>query len=152
VNGAKSGAPIDKQGIAARIPHAGTMCVLDGVIAWDSKMIVCEAVSHTDPGNPLRAGGGLPGIAGIEYAAQAMAMHGSLTGGGGRPTAGYLASVRDVVCSVERLDLLQGALIITAELLIAEGKRVIYRFHLTCSGQPVLHGRAAVVIDAGLSE
>ena len=114
-------------------------------------MIACAAISHTDPENPLRAGGCLPAIAGIEYAAQAMAMHGSLTGEGGRPTAGYLASVREVVCSVERLDLLQGAIIVTAELLIAEGARVIYRFDLTCGGQPVLRGRAAVVIDAGPS-
>jgi predicted hotdog family 3-hydroxylacyl-ACP dehydratase len=140
---------IDKRGIAARIPHAGTMCLLDTVISWDKTMIACAAISHTDPDNPLRAGGCLPAIAGIEYAAQAMAMHGSLTGEGARPAAGYLASVRDVVCSVERLDLLQGAILVTAELLIAAGARVIYRFDLTCSGQSVLRGRAAVVIDAG---
>ena len=81
-----------------------------------------------------------------------MAAHGGLTGNVRRPSAGYLASLRDVVCCVERLDLLEGQLQIAAELLIADGPRVIYRFELTCDAKPVLSGRAAVVIDAGSPE
>jgi hypothetical protein len=57
-----------------------------------------------------------------------------------------------VVCCVERLDLLEGQLQVIAELLIADGPRVIYRFELTCDAKPVLSGRAAVVIDAGSLE
>ena len=52
----------------------------------------------------------------------------ALVGGGRRPAAGYLASLRDVTCSVDRLDLLEGDLLVTAELLIADAGRVIYRF------------------------
>jgi predicted hotdog family 3-hydroxylacyl-ACP dehydratase len=144
-------APVDKAAIAALIPHAGLMCLLDSVLAWDSKTIACLASSHRMLGNPLSVDGHLDAICGIEYAAQAMAVHGGLIGDGRRPVAGYLASVRDVVCSIERLDLLKGDLRVTAELLIADTARGIYRFELTCGGTAVLSGRAAVVIDTGRS-
>jgi predicted hotdog family 3-hydroxylacyl-ACP dehydratase len=140
---------MDKAAIAVLIPHAGAMCLLDAVLAWDSAGITCLTDSHRAVGNPLAVDGCLDAVCGIEYASQAMALHGSLVAGGRRPAAGYLASVREMVCSVERLDLLQGDLRVRAELLIAQAARVIYRFELTCDAGPVLSGRAAVVIDAG---
>ena len=39
--------------IACRIPHQGSMCLLDRVTAWDSSQISCEASSHRDDSNPL---------------------------------------------------------------------------------------------------
>ncbi len=140
---------IDKARISALIPHAGPMCLLDGVRDWGQTTITCVASSHRARDNPLAADGRLDVVCGIEYASQAMALHATLTGNRPRPAAGYLASVRDVVCSVERLDLLDGDLLVSAELLIAEAGRVIYRFHLTAGAQPVMSGRAAVVINAG---
>jgi predicted hotdog family 3-hydroxylacyl-ACP dehydratase len=159
--------PIDRAAIAALIPHAGAMCLLDGVLAWNRTSIACRASSHRATDNPLAADGRLDVVCGVEYAAQAMAVHGGLVGAGcqpgagyypgarcqpgagRRPAAGYLASLRDVVCSVDRLDRLEGDLLVTAELLIADAGRVIYRFNVTCDDRPVLSGRAAVVIDAG---
>jgi predicted hotdog family 3-hydroxylacyl-ACP dehydratase len=142
---------LDCAGIAALIPHEGTMCLLDGVLAWDRTCITCLASSHRATDNPLAAQGRLDAVCGLEYAAQAMAVHGGLVGMGNRrrPAAGYLASLRDVICCVDRLDELKGDLLITAELLIADAGRVIYRFSLTSDGVPVMSGRAAVVIDAG---
>jgi predicted hotdog family 3-hydroxylacyl-ACP dehydratase len=138
---------LDKTDIAALIPHAGAMCLLDSVLAWDATTIACLASSHRAVGNPLAVDGRLDAVCGVEYASQAMAVHGGLICDGGRPAAGYLASLRDVTCSVERLDVLEGDLLVTAELLIADAARVIYRFSLTCDAKPVLSGRAAVVID-----
>ena len=60
--------PLDHAWIAAHIPHAGTMCVLDSVDAWDTERIRCTATSHRDPDNPLRAHGRLASVCGIEYA------------------------------------------------------------------------------------
>jgi predicted hotdog family 3-hydroxylacyl-ACP dehydratase len=140
---------IDRAAIAALIPHAGAMCLLDGVLAWDRRSISCLASSHRATGNPLAAEGRVDAICGVEYAAQAMAVHGGLVASGRRPAAGYLANLRDVICSVDRLDLLEGDLLVTAELLIADAGRVIYRFTLTSDARPVMSGRAAVVIDAG---
>jgi predicted hotdog family 3-hydroxylacyl-ACP dehydratase len=135
--------------IAGLIPHAGAMCLLDGVVHWDEDRIRCVSRSHLDAGNPLRAGGRLPAVCGIEYAAQAMATHGGLAGSTcGRPRAGYLASLRDVVCRRDRLDDLDGDLVVEAERVLADEGRVIYQFKLWVGEMEVLSGRAAVVLEA----
>lgn len=142
---------LDRAAIAKLIPHAGAMCLLDGVLAWDRTSITCVASSHHATDNPLAAEGRLDAVCGVEYAAQAMAVHGGLVGDGRRPAAGYLASLRDVSWSVDRLDLLEGDLLVTAELMIADAGRVIYGFTLISETGPIMSGRAAVVIDAGRS-
>jgi len=141
---------LDRAAIARMIPHEGAMCLLDGVLAWDRASITCVASSHRAADNPMASGGRLDAVCGVEYAAQAMAVHGGLVGQRRRPAAGYLASLRDVVCCCDRLDLLEDDLLVTAELLIADAGRVIYRFNLASDAGPVMSGRAAVVIDAGL--
>jgi len=140
---------LSRNEIARLIPHAGAMCLLDEVVAWDDMRIRCTSRSHLDAGNPLRAGGQLPAVCGIEYAAQAMAVHGGLHGKKeGRPRAGYLASLRDVSCRRDRLDDLDGELVIEAERVMGDGDRVIYEFRLSAGGEEILSGRAAVVLDA----
>ena len=63
--------------IEAHLPHRGAMCLLDGVLEYDGRRIVCRASSHSDPANPLRVGDRLPAACGVEYGAQAMAAHGA---------------------------------------------------------------------------
>ena len=138
---------ISRTEIATMIPHAGTMCLLDGVLYWDQASIRCVSGRHRAEDNPLRRAGRLNAICGLEFAAQAMAVHGRLSGGvSRRPQAGYLASVRDVKSRQGRLDLLEPDLVIAAELLMGDEQRVIYQFALDCSGTEVLSGRAAVVL------
>lgn len=97
----------------------------------------------------MRAHGQLPALCGIEYAAQAMAVHGGLAGiVGGKPKAGYLASLRDVACPKKSLDDLEGDLIVDAEKLMGDESRVIYRFTLRVGEVEVLSGRATVVLEA----
>jgi predicted hotdog family 3-hydroxylacyl-ACP dehydratase len=140
---------LDRAAIAARIPHQGSMCLLDAVLACSDTVIDCRAVSHRDPANPLRADGRLGAAAGIEYAAQAMAVHGALLAASGeRPRQGYLASVRGVDLWVERLDDLSGPLEIHAERLSGDAQNILYQFALRHAGELLLTGRAAVVLDA----
>lgn len=140
----------DKDAIAGLIPHAGSMCLLDGVQQCDAQHIRCISHSHCDPDNPMRTGEGLPVLCGIEYAAQAMAVHGGMTGAvGTRPRAGYLAAVRDVQCHVPRLDQLESELVIEAEKLMGDEARVIYRFILRAGETQVMQGTATAVLDAG---
>jgi predicted hotdog family 3-hydroxylacyl-ACP dehydratase len=139
---------IGKCEIRARIPHAGDMCLLDGVLSWDEQRIVCTTGSHRAADNPLCRDGRLHTISGIEYAAQAMALHGGLTAGHqARPRVGYLASLREVVCRVDYLDAIEGDLVIEAERLLNEGSRVIYRFTLRGKDGELISGRAAVVLE-----
>jgi predicted hotdog family 3-hydroxylacyl-ACP dehydratase len=141
--------PLDRAWIAERIPHTGKMCLLDHVVAWSDEAIRCVATSHRDPNNPLQANGRLSALCGIEYAAQAMAVHGSLIGTTKRrPRVGLLASVRNVEAYVERLDTLDGPLSVEAERMSGDADNVLYRFALHCGDRPVLSGRAAVILDA----
>ena len=140
---------LDRAWIAERIPHSGAMCLLDEVVAWSDDGIRCVATSHRDPDNPLRTNGRLAAICGVEYAAQAMAVHGAALGTAKqRPRAGFLASVRNVETQVERLDMLDGPLSVEAERIGGDANNVLYRFALYCGARPVLTGRAAVILDA----
>lgn len=140
---------LDHRGIAALIPHQGAMCLLETVVTCSEAAIDCLAVSHRDPANPLRAEGRLGAANGIEYAAQAMAVHGALLAGQHEaPRQGYLASVRSVRLLVERLDDLPQTLDIHAERLSSDGNNILYQFALSHAGQLLLDGRAAVVLDA----
>jgi len=142
--------PLGKAEIAELIPHAGRMCLLDEVAAWDPEKIRCIARGHRDAANPLRAGAELPALCGIEYAAQAMAVHGRLCAAVPRtPRAGYLASVSDVVCRARRLDDLEGELVIEAERLAGDDAQVLYRFSLSSGENQLLQGKAMVVLDSG---
>jgi predicted hotdog family 3-hydroxylacyl-ACP dehydratase len=145
---------IDKNGIAARIPHGGPMCLLERVVSWDIEKVVCEAINHRDTNHPLAQNGKLDATAAIEYAAQAMAVHGTLiaeSAAKNGPKVGYLASVRDVTCAVPYLHTLTGALRIEAIRLMGEETRVMYEFQVSNEGRVCVTGRAAVVMDAGLS-
>ncbi len=142
---------LDHAAIAARIPHQGTMCLLDAVLDWSATTISCRALSHTDPANPLRAAGRLGAANGIEYAAQAMAVHGALLApADAPPRQGYLTSVRSVTLQVARLDDLPGELNVTAERLSGDSNHILYQFAISHAGRCLLEGRAAVVLDADL--
>ena len=125
------------------------MCLLDGVLEWDAQRVVCSASSHRDPGNPLRVGGELPTACGIEYGAQAMAVHGALLAADGAPLGpGILASVRGVELLADRLDDVPGLLRVSAERLSGEQDHILYAFSIAAGDNELLRGRAAVVLDA----
>jgi predicted hotdog family 3-hydroxylacyl-ACP dehydratase len=141
---------IDKTWIAAHIPHQGDMCLLERVESWTETAIVCQATSHLAGSNPLRHEGSLGIANGIEYAAQAMAVHGALLAGENtRPAAGFLTSVRNVRWHRLHLDDLDDELTIRAERLSGNESNILYEFSLHCGDAPLLSGRASVMLDAG---
>ena len=103
---------------------------------------------------------------GIEYAAQAMAVHGALVAASA-PLAssmthevresidtravGYLASVRNVTLHVVRLDDLDGELVASAERVTGNARSVLYEFELWSAERPLLSGRASIVIETAAS-
>lgn len=132
--------------IAKLIPHQGAMCLLDEVLEWSEEAIVCRAASHRDPAHPLRSHGRLPAVVGVEYAAQAAAVHGGLLTKSDAPAIGYLAGLRDVACSVERLDTEADDLRIQATRVAAEGGRLLYDFRIAAGGRELLRGRLTVAL------
>ena len=165
---------LDRDGIAALIPHGGAMCLLARLEAWDRQRIVCVATNHRDADHPLRTRSGLLAPCAIEYAAQAMALHGALIGqAAGTPaTPGYLASARGVRLHVLRLDdlALEGLVAADAadvadrcagrardELRIeatrqaGNARQILYAFTVNHAGRPIADGRAAVVLNTLLA-
>jgi predicted hotdog family 3-hydroxylacyl-ACP dehydratase len=138
---------LSREAIARLVPHQGAMCLLEEVLEWDENTIACRACGHRDPANPLRSGAGLSAIVGVEYAAQAVAVHGGLTSNSQKPRVGYLAALRDVVCLTERLDLEPGDLTVRATKVAAEAGRLLYDFRIEGGGRELLKGRLSVVIS-----
>jgi predicted hotdog family 3-hydroxylacyl-ACP dehydratase len=136
---------VNRAGIARLVPHAGAMCLLEEVLEWDENTIVCRATSHRDPANPLRSAGGLAAIIGVEYAAQAVAVHGGLISSSSKPETGYLAALRDIACSVARLDTERDDLVVSATRVAAESGRLLYDFRLEAGARELLRGRLSVV-------
>lgn len=139
---------LDKHWIAARIPHQGSMCLLERVESWDEQRVRAIAASHRAADNPLRAHGRLAAACGIEYAAQAMAVHGALTAQQDRPRAGFLASVRGATLHVGRLDDIEDDLVVEIERFSGDGNNVLYDFTVSAAGKTLVEGRAAVIINA----
>ena len=139
--------PLDRRWIEAHIPHQGPMCLLEEVLTWDGTRIRCRATSHLLPDNPLRSGGRLGAVCGVEYAGQAMAVHGAIVASMSdtRVPAGYLASVRNLVLQVTRLDDLAEDLIASAERLAGDETTALYQFAVSSAGRELLSGRASVV-------
>lgn len=146
--------PASPAELGALIPHQGRMCLLHAVLACTPQRIRCTARSHAAADHPLRLGAlGLPAPVGIEYAAQACALHGALNarpGVAGRP--GFLASARGVRLHVARLDDVAGELHVEVEHLAGDERQALYRFALhDDTGRPLVDGRATVVLDTPMA-
>lgn len=145
---------LDHAGIAARIPHAGSMCLLDALLDATADAVRCRIAGHADAAHPLRSAGGLSSVHAIEYAAQAMALHGALAQPAGAPAQrpGFLASARGVRLHVARLDDRPGPLVIGATRQAALPDQALYRFELhDAAGTLLADGRAAVVLNRPLA-
>ncbi len=140
-----------RQALAALVPHAGSMCLLDEIVSWNQTRVCCRSASHRRADHPLRRDGFLPAIHLLEYAAQATAVHGGLVAGAGDSPAPakYLAAARDFDLHVASLDDIQADLHIDAERLLALGDSVLYRFHVSADGRELATGRLTIVPPAG---
>lgn len=144
---------LDRTAIARLIPHAGAMCLLEGVRAWSGDAIEAWSRTHLAPDQPLRRGGMLPLLAGGEYAFQAAALHGALRAGGRPQPPGRLASLRlvprgDARFGDARLDDPRlGTLTVAATLDAAGVSGLIYRFRIDPEeGPPLLEGRFTIAL------
>lgn len=138
----------DQINIAALIPHSGTMILLNKVLKWGDNHISCLADSHRERNNPLRNENILSSVCGVEYAAQAMAVHGALSRSDSMPGKyhGYLVSIKNLQLSVARLDDIATDLTISAEMLMQDKEFLIYQFRILSENRDLLSGRATIII------
>ena len=141
---------IDKATIRGLIPHAGAMCLLDAVAAWDERSIACLTESHRDPANPLRAHGRRAALHAIEYGAQAAAIHGALCARAAGQTAvpGYLAALRDARWFVPDLGAVAAPLEVVASPVLGEVGHWIYAIRISAAGRVLAEARIIIALRA----
>lgn len=142
---------LDRQAIASRIPHAGGMCLLDEVIAWDVDQLEATSLGHTRPGHPLARGGELHAVHLVEYIAQAAAVHGALAAeAGGRPPpgGGLLAGLRQTTVHVDRVPHDCGPLDIWARRLLNQPGACLYEGEVRADGRLLLSTRLTIHFPA----
>jgi predicted hotdog family 3-hydroxylacyl-ACP dehydratase len=139
---------IDRAWITRHIPHQGSMCLIDEVLDWNASRIRCLSSAHRSPTNPLRAHDQLGAVCGIEFAAQAIAIHGALLASesSAQCRPGYLASVRDVTLHATRLDDAAEDLLATAVRVSGDDSTLLYDFSLSAGARILLSGRTTIVI------
>jgi predicted hotdog family 3-hydroxylacyl-ACP dehydratase len=140
--------PINKSEIRTLIPHTGLMCLLDSVIEWDDRSIVCTSDTHRDSANPLRRDGRLSAVHAFEYGAQAAAVHGGLRArsAGERAPLGYLAALRDAHLHVVRLDAIQSPLEIYACRLFGDSVNTVYECRIAAGDVLLADGRITIML------
>jgi predicted hotdog family 3-hydroxylacyl-ACP dehydratase len=136
--------------IAALIPHHGTMCLLERVLAWDADRILLATATHGFESNPLRVHGRLRALHLCEYGAQAMAVHGGLRAraAGSRAQPGMLVSLRAVHLHCEFIEGLPGELEVEARRLLETAGSWQYAFAARHGSTLLAEGRAAVMMRA----
>jgi predicted hotdog family 3-hydroxylacyl-ACP dehydratase len=141
-----STARLGRDWLAANLPHAGAMNLLDAIVDWDETRLTAIATSHTSGANPLRRGGELPIACVIEYAAQAAAAHGALIES--RPSGpGMLVAARAVEFGAPRLDDAAPELRIVVEALGGGDSGVVYRFEVGAGASVLATGRITVAFQ-----
>lgn len=140
---------IDKAEIRSLIPHAGAMCLLDAVTAWDEQSITCLSDTHRDPANPLRRQGRLSVLHAIEYGAQAAAIHGALCARAAGQTAspGYLAALREARWFVAELDEIAAPLEVVARPLLGDVGYWIYAIQIGAAGRLLAEARITIALQ-----
>jgi predicted hotdog family 3-hydroxylacyl-ACP dehydratase len=125
------------------VPHAGAMCLLERIVSADDDSVVCATTTHRSATNPLRHDGRLAALHLAEYGAQAMAVHGGLKGDVAR--AGLLVAVRDLTLHVERIDDVDGEILIEAKRLLSNAGGLVYSFVARAADWELAAGRVSVM-------
>ncbi|EPC03289.1 hypothetical protein L861_17250 [Litchfieldella anticariensis FP35 = DSM 16096] len=141
----------DKAAIYARLPHAGPMQLLDAVLSWNDDSIRCLTASHVDDANPLHQGHSFSRMHLLEYAAQAIAVHGSLLDPDGPGKLVYIAAFRDVDLAPAPLPQITETLLdVRATQLAAMPDGSLYAFSVISSSTVIAQGKATVAIAGEL--
>lgn len=141
---------LNHQEIEQRLPHAGKMSLLDKVTHADLLTLSASAVSHLNSDNPLRFNNKLSSINGIEYAAQAMAVHGFLLSELKQTEAstqtGYIATVRNIDIFTPFFPETESVIKIEVEQLMSDMNGFTYQFHIGDEKKVLISGKITVFL------
>jgi len=141
---------IDIHRLYERLPHSGSMCLVDEVVKWDRDSVRCRVSSHRQADNPLRVGDELPAICALEYAAQAFALHGLLVADEFNDKApdssrAFLALVNTLDLHVKRLDDCDGDLVIAGRVVFRQSGSAVYQFEIHAATRLLVNGQVGLM-------
>jgi predicted hotdog family 3-hydroxylacyl-ACP dehydratase len=136
---------IGREALARLVPHAHLMCLLERVVSHGEHSIQCVAESHRRADNPLRRDGRLAALHLVEYAAQAMAVHGALTAGG-KVRPGMLAALREIRLHAAFIECVESELVIEAIRRYVQPAGSLYEFRVQGDGRVLAEGRIAIAL------
>ena len=142
---------LGRDGIAALIPHQGSMCLLERVVEWDDQHVVLETASHRSPQTPCAL------TAGCERsicASTARRPWPCMAGcarqvSGVQPKPGMLVSLRSVQFGRDYIEDLPGDLRVEAVCLQADAASLQYRFRVTHAEEMLAEGRGCRGVVGG---
>lgn len=142
---------LDKDQIRDLIPQAGSMCLLDGVVAWDHTQIRCISRTHLDMENPLRFQDRLSPLALVEYGAQAAAVHGGLLAKHRKQPSNcsLLAAIHETRFRTDGSVDLCSELHIVATLLLQSETGAVYSVNVSNDGAEVLVEARISIVHTG---
>lgn len=120
------------------------MNLLHCVLNWDDQHIQCQALTPLGADHPLRDEGQLVSLIGIEYAAQAMAVHGALRHPHHSLPPGMLTAVHHVQWYAAHLDTHHQPLEIEATQVAEVVQACRYQFRVRSGGNLLLSGEASL--------
>lgn len=137
--------------IAELLPHAAPMILIESLLEAGENYLACRTKSHLSPDNPLRIDGILNIFSGIEYAAQAMALHARLSSAPGQeaeqPPRGFVATVSKVQAFAHRLDEYEQPLTIRVDQIACSRDSSLYTFTLSAGAAQLLEGQLMAVLE-----
>jgi predicted hotdog family 3-hydroxylacyl-ACP dehydratase len=135
---------LSRSDIARCLPHGAGMQLIDQVIRYDDKEILCLTQSHRRRDHPLSVEEQLPLTAMIEYAAQAAGLHFALSRSSdvAAPVAGYIGALKGVHFYPEVG--VGDELAIVATPLVREQKMAIYHFVISTDDRRLAEGRISL--------
>ena len=140
---------LNKTAIAELIPHADEIVLLDSCILSSAEGLTCISNSHTDKNNPLRNANGLSATSGVEYAAQAIAVHAALQNNK-NTGQGLLVACKNIICRLRYLDTIATEIQIQVEHIGGSVELGVlqYKFHINASGkvQKLISGELSIAI------
>ena len=141
---------LNSQEIEQHLPHAGKMSLLDKVTHADLLTLSASAVSHLSSDNPLRFNNKLSCINGIEYAAQAMAIHGFLLSELKQTEAstqtGYIATVRNIDIFSPFFPKTESVIKIEVKQLMSAANGFTYQFHISDGKKALISGKITIFL------
>lgn len=136
------------EAIRQRLPHAGSMVLIDRVLKYDSTRLSALSQTHHRTHHPLAIKGQLPATAALEMAAQAAALHGSLHSLDSHPKQGFIASVRQLHWNRSFFDPASSDIQIEVEWIASEAQGALYAFYVSTAEGLEVQGRFMIHFPA----